>query len=124
MKNTDEPSLETRRPLLPIESLISTFRDAEDAALKASQQLDNCVKRGTDELTIAKLKREILIAEDALYAALQAIYTYQTTSLTEVHQKLRMWHDSTRTDGGATSLSPMEKLVQSAYEDIGRMLAA
>ena len=125
MKTTDGPGQETLRFSLPIDSLISAFHDAETASLRAGEQLDTVQMRGGDNSAIAKLHQEIRRAETAIYAALQSICSYQTTSLNEVHRKLAVWHENACAgDTAATSLSPMEQLIQSAYDDIGRILAA
>lgn len=125
MKTTDRAGQETLRFSLPIEKLISAFHEAGDASIAADLQMIECHQRGTDNLTTAKLQQEILRAEQALHAALKTICHYQTTSLIEVYKKLELWRENACAESAVnSSLSPMEELVQSAYEDIGRMLAA
>ena len=125
MKETDGTGQETHQFSLPIEALISAFRDAADASLTAVEQLDDCAARESDDLTAAKLEEEIQRAEHMLLETLEAICSYQTTSLVEVHKKLGLWHENACNDDCASApLSPMDQLVQSAYEDISRLLAA
>lgn len=120
MKNTDGPGQETLRFSLPIETLISAFREAEEASLRAGEQLEACRSSGSDGGAAANLQQEILRVEQTLFAALQAICNYQTQSLIEVQKKLTLWLENAEVN----SLSPLDRLVRSAHNDIDEILAA
>lgn len=108
---------------LQIAPMITTYRDAEQAAFIANGVLDNSTKRDVDRLTYEQQKLQARRADDAVVESLQAICSYRAQTAKEVLIKLSIWRDAAIGDhANLLHLSLVERLVLSAHSDLSFLL--
>lgn len=108
-----------------VERLLNAYRLADRSSQQVLEKATQVLFETSDPQKVSQANRAIKLSTEIVNSAFSDIIDVKSESLTEVYMKLQVWHESVvGDDAQRASLSPMEQLLCSVYDDILQLTQA